>query len=63
MATTRRNTATTATGPSASFEVLVALSHDNEDYAAGDPIELTEAQAVALGPQIVRPVAPAEPKQ
>jgi hypothetical protein len=57
---TRRNT---TAGPTAAFEVLIALSHDNEDYEVGDTVELTEAQALALGPQIVRPLHPAEPQQ
>lgn len=57
---TRKNAA--AAGPTATFKVLSPLSHDGEDYAIGDQVELTEAQALALGPQVVEPVLTEKPK-
>ena len=54
---------TQSLGPAAEFEVLSNLSHDNEDYTPGDTVELTEAQALAAGPEVVRPLAAkADPK-
>ncbi|MET3461283.1 hypothetical protein [Variovorax atrisoli] len=53
---TRKRTAAEA-GPTATFEVISNLSLDNEDYVPGDTVELTEEQAIELGPQVVKPVA------
>lgn len=44
----------------ATFKVLSPLSHDNEEYAVGEAVELTEAEALALGPQVVEPVPAAK---
>lgn len=59
MATSNKRTRTAAAGPetTATFEVLSNLSHDHDDYVPGDQIELTEEQAIALGPQVVKPAA------
>lgn len=54
---TKKNAA--AAGPTATFKVLSPLSHDGDDYAIGEAVELTEAQALALGPEVVEP-APVE---
>jgi len=54
-----RNRPAVDTGERASFEVLSNLSHDNEDYLPGDTVDLTESQAIELGPQVVKPAAKA----
>lgn len=45
-----------ALGPTAQFTVLSNLSHDGEDYKPDEIVELTEAQAIAAGPDVVEPV-------
>ena len=54
---TRKRTVAAEPGTTASFEVLSNLSLDNETYAPGETVELTEEQAIEVGPQVVRPVA------
>lgn len=57
MATSKTTKAVRADlGPKALYEVLSNLSHDNEAYAPGDQVELTEAQAAQL-PGVVKPAA------
>lgn len=51
-----------AAGPIATFIVQSNLSLDGDDYAPGDPVELTEAQAVELGPEVVLPAPAAAAK-
>lgn len=58
MATTRKTTA----DATASFIVQSNLSFDGDDYAPGDPVELTEAQALELGPDVVLPAPAAAAK-
>lgn len=53
MATAPKNTAAAKT--TALFLVKSNLSHDGDDYAVGDTVELTEAQALALGPEVIEP--------
>lgn len=55
MATTRKRSVAAEPGTTASFEVLSNLSLDNETYAPGETVDLTEEQALELGPQVVRP--------
>ncbi|RSZ35082.1 MULTISPECIES: hypothetical protein [unclassified Variovorax] len=56
MATRNKRTVAEA-GPTATFEVLSNLSLDNEDFVPGDTVELSEEQAIEIGPQVVKPVA------
>lgn len=49
-----------AAGPTALFTVLSNLSHDGDDYAVGDTVELTEAHALALGSDVVAPAKAAK---
>lgn len=57
---TRKRTASAEPGTTAAFEVLSNLSLDNEPYAPGETVDLTEEQALELGPQVVRPVTAAK---
>lgn len=59
MATRNRKTAAEP-GTTATFDVISNLSLDNEDYVPGDTVELTEAQAVEIGPQVVQPAKAAK---
>ncbi len=57
MATTKKE------APKAVYIVLSPLQHDQEDYAEGSEVELTEAQAAPLMPHTVKPkAAPAAAK-
>lgn len=49
-----------AAGATAKFEVISPLQHDGEEYAIGETVELTEAQALALVPHTVKPLGKAE---
>lgn len=57
MATRNKRTAAAEPGTTASFVVQSNLSLDNESYAPGDLVDLTEDQAIELGPEVVRPAA------
>lgn len=46
-----------ADGPKKLYEVTSPLNHDGEDYAIGDQVELTEAQAEPMLAHTVKPVA------
>jgi hypothetical protein len=43
--------------PTASYTVIDPLKFDGDDYAVGDTVELTEAQAAPLLGTVVKPVA------
>lgn len=57
MATRNKRTNAAEPGVTASFVVQSNLSLDNESYAPGDLVDLTEDQAIELGPEVVRPAA------
>ncbi len=43
-----KKTPTAADAPKASYTVIAPLSHDQFDYAIGETVELTEAEAKPL---------------
>jgi hypothetical protein len=48
-------TAASKKADKATYTVVSPLNHDNEPYAVGEEVELTEAQAAPLVPHTVQP--------
>ena len=42
--------------PKATYKVLGPLNHNNEPFAPGDEVQLTEAEAREIGKDVVAPV-------
>ena len=57
MATARSRKAAETDEPKKTFEVISPLHHDQEAYAIGDQVELTEAEAAPLLGHTVKPAA------
>lgn len=58
MATAKKNAKNPAAeGPKKLYEVTSPLNHDEVDYAIGEQVELTEAQAEPMLAHTVKPIA------
>ena len=55
MATPSKAAQAAAKGTSKTYKVISPLNHDLEDYAPGDQVELTEAEAAPLLGHTVKP--------
>lgn len=57
MATAPKNAAAKADQAKKSYEVISPLNHDQADYAIGETVELTEAEAESLLGHTVKAIA------